>query len=214
MDKKEIRRRANTYFFSKVAINALLIIIGAILISFFLRELQHRSALERQKINSNLALSEAVSILESNEQDAEELRHVFHSGNQAMLDDLKDLLYTGLFSELAEASAAERAAVFTDMIARSGVDYLYVMSDDGLVLLAPDAGATGSDLVESGQLSADNRDLLLAGTRTEDGDVRPAFEENENGRYYFYSVPLSYGTSSFHLVLGAKAETLEGRSQR
>ncbi|MBR0162986.1 MAG: mechanosensitive ion channel family protein [Oscillospiraceae bacterium] len=209
MDKKEIRRRANTYFFSKVAINALLIIIGAILISFFLRELQHRSALERQKINSNLALSEAVSILESNEQDAEELRHVFHSGNQAMLDDLKDLLYTGLFSELAEASAAERAAVFTDMIARSGVDYLYVMSDDGLVLLAPDAGATGSDLVESGQLSADNRDLLLAGTRTEDGDVRPAFEENENGRYYFYSVPLSYGTSSFHLVLGAKAETLE-----
>ena len=41
----EIRKRANKYFLSKVVFNLLLIIIGALIVGLFLRQMQMRSML-------------------------------------------------------------------------------------------------------------------------------------------------------------------------
>lgn len=50
-------------FFSKVAFNIILIIAGALLISGFLRNIQHQTALYKQKANSEKVLDETIRIL-------------------------------------------------------------------------------------------------------------------------------------------------------
>jgi len=207
--QKEIRKKANIYFFSKVVFNALLIVLGAVLIALFLRQMQHKTALTKQRENSEQALAEAVSILEKNADDAEELTRVFHDANQDMLDDLRELLTSGLFDSLATADAATRSSVFADMVGRSGVDYLFIMSDEGEVLLSPYEDYTGADLAEMGLLTADNIALLRRGTREDDGSVTPAMENNGYGYFYFYSERIGYGPSEFCVVLGANASTLD-----
>lgn len=49
---EEVRKKANKYFFSKVAINALLMILGAVLIALFLTQMQRSTALYKQEISS------------------------------------------------------------------------------------------------------------------------------------------------------------------
>lgn len=207
--QKEIRKKANIYFFSKVVFNAVLIVLGAVLIALFLRQMQHKTALTKQRENSEQALTEAVSILEKNAEDAAELTRVYHDANQDMLDDLKELLSSGLFDSLATADAATRSEVFADMVERSGVDYLFIMSDDGQVLLSPYEDYTGADLADMGLLTKDNVALLRRGTREEDGSVTPAMENNSYGYFYFYSERMAYGPSEFCVVLGANASTLD-----
>jgi hypothetical protein len=126
--QKEIRKKANIYFFSKVVFNALLIVLGAVLIALFLRQMQHKTALTKQRENSEQALTEAVSILEKNAEDAEELTRVFHDGNQDMLDDLKELLQSGLFDSLATAGRLAAARGY-HLAATAGMQPL---SDDAL----------------------------------------------------------------------------------
>ena len=70
---KNIRKKANTYFFSKVAVNVLLLVLGTVLIASFLRQMQRDTAYYKQEQNSRQALAEAVSLLERNQQDAEAL---------------------------------------------------------------------------------------------------------------------------------------------
>ena len=109
--QNDIRKKANTYFFSKVVFNFLLIVLGAVFIAFFLRHMQRETALFEQRINSEQALTEAVWTLEENAQDAEELTRVFHDGNQAMLDDLRELMTSGLFDSLAQADQDTRIEI-------------------------------------------------------------------------------------------------------
>ena len=209
MEQKDIRRKANTYFFSKVAINAFLVILGAVLIALFLQQLQHQTSIARQRENSLQALKEAVSILETNAGDAEELTQVFHDSNQDMLDNLNELLNSGLFKSLVTVDTEARSAVFQDVVDRSGVDYLFIMSGDGRVLLSPYPEYYNIDLRESGLLTAENLELLLKGTKQEDGSILPALEKNDYGYFYFYSDRSTYENTDLVLILGADAQTLD-----
>ena len=209
MSYTDIRKKANTYFFAKVTVNILLMIVGALLISLFLRQMQQRTALIKQQQNSEQSLQEAVSILEKNSTDAEELSYVFHDGNQDMLDDLNELLTSGLFNSLVTEESERRSEVFAEVVERSGVDYLFLMSEDGRILLSPYPDYYNVDVVEFGLLTPENLALLAQGTKSEDGSLHPAEEHNNFGDFYFYSHRFTYGQSELLLVLGAKAETLD-----
>ena len=126
--REQIRRKANTYFFGKVVFNLFLIVLGAVAISLFLRQMQTRTAMVKQEENSRLALTEAVSMLEENEEDAEEFTRIFHDGNQDIVGDLIQLLSGGMYGTLADADAETRSAVFADIAQRSGVQYLSTTS--------------------------------------------------------------------------------------
>lgn len=209
-DMQTTRKRANTYFFSKVAFNAFLMIIGAVLIALFLRQMQQKTALYKQRESSEQALAEAVSILSTNARDAEELARVFHDGNQDMLLDLRELFLSGLFDSLATADTQTRSDVFLDMVERSGVDYLFVMSKGGNVLLSPHPSYYGISLVDHGLLTQENMEKLKRGTLDETtGRIDPALENNTFGYFYFYSVRCSFQSSEFLLVLGTDASKLD-----
>ena len=203
------RRHANVYFVGKVIFNFLLIVLGAVLIGVFLRSMQTQTAIYKQQENSRRALEEAVAIMESNMEDASGLTAVYHGSNQETLFDLRELLESGIFEGLAAADNETRAEVFADMVARSGVDYLFVMSADGRVLVGPQVELIGLDLVQVGLLTPENLQILLKGTSSADRTVTPAEENNQYGYYYWYSTSIDYKGSTVYVVLGAEAHSLE-----
>ncbi len=206
---EDIRKKANKYFFVKVLFNAALMIIGAVIISIFLTQMQHQTALLKQRKNNEQSLSDAISVLENNSSDAKDLSILFHDGNQDMLDDLKELFNSGLFDHLAFADNKTRSEAFADIVERSGVDYLFVMYNDGTVAVSPIESLTGQNLVSEGYLSSNNLTMLLEGTKKVSGSVVPVLETNSYGSFYFYSLPYNYNGRTFTLVLGANSEDLD-----
>ncbi len=208
-DYKETRKKANRYFFAKVAFNSFLVILGAVLISLFLRQMQKQAALQNQRENSEQALNEAIAVLQANENSTEDLTGIFHTNNQEMLEDLLQLLSSGLFDHLTEADSASRSEVFADMMNRSGVDFLFILSKDGRSIISPYEDFAYVDLVDYGLLTEENLEILTAGTRKPDGSVTPALENNEYGYYYFYSVSTDPEVNEYFVVLGADAGMLD-----
>lgn len=206
---KETKNKANRYFFTKVAVNIVLMIIGTVAISIFLIQMQHKTALYKQKTNNEQSLADAISIMEQNAEDAAELSRIFHDGNQDMLDDLKALFDSGLFSNLQYADDATRSEVTADMVARSGVDYLFLMFNDGRIALSPYAGMAGKNLVSEGYLTIEHLSMLTEGTKKASGNVVPVLEKNKYGEFYFYSLPYSYLGNQLTFVLGADASDLQ-----
>ena len=205
----DIKKRANKYFFGKVVFNAILVLIGAVIISILLTNMQHKAALYKQKRNNEQSLTDAVSILQRNSVDADDLSTIFHDGNQDMLDDLKELFNSGLFEYLSDVDSQTRSDVFTDIVERSGVDYLFFMTRDGSVVISPEESLYQKNLVELGLLSSQNVFRLSEGTRQRYNRVAPVKESNDYGEYYFYSLVYNYGGVPYIMVLGADASNLD-----
>lgn len=204
-----LQKKANTYFFMKMIINLMLVIIGSAAIGLFLKHMQEQTALTKQQENCELSLKEAVSILKSNEKDAKELTDVFHDSNQDTVDDLKELLMSGLFDSLEDATEETRTEVFSDMVDRTGVQYLFIMDEKGNVMASPFADYVGKNLTQIGLLKEKNLAKLVGGTLKEDGTIDPARENNEAGHFYFYSSAGKYKKQVFYLILGTDVSSLD-----
>ena len=79
---KETRKKANTYFFTKVLFNTFLIILGAVLIALFLRRMQYQTAQFKQRESSETALIEVIDTLKENEKSVEELTYIYHDATR------------------------------------------------------------------------------------------------------------------------------------
>ena len=208
-EKEQIRKKANTYFFSKVAFNAVLMVIGAVVIALFLTRMQNQTSLYRQKENSEQALTEVVRVLESNRKDTKELTEIFHEGNQSMLQDLRELLTSGMFDFLTTVTEEERVEVFDDIIGRSGIDYLFIMDGAGNILLSQREEYIGVNLTDVGLLTAGQLQDLIIGTAKKDGSIMPVYVKSLYGNFYFYSTTIRIDTMTIQLILGANADHLD-----
>lgn len=203
------RRKANTYFFIKVAVNTLLIVLGAVLIAMFLRNMQRQVALNKQKESSLLSLTEAISTLEENERDANDLAGIFHDSNQDLLNNLKEVMTGGLFNTLVAEDRQSRSRIFAELSERANAEYLFVLDSDGKVILAPKEKYRGTDLTGLGLLTAEEQATLLKGTNDKGGGVTPLLNADEGATMYFYCRRFFFEGSTYYLVLGTDASTLE-----
>ncbi len=186
--REKIRRKANIYFFGKVVFNLFLIVLGAVVISLFLRQMQTRTAMVKQEENSRLALTEAVSMLEENEEDAEDFTRIFHDGNQDIVGDLIQLLSGGMYGTLADADAETRSAVFADIAQRSGVQYLFLMSMDSRIVLSSTPSLYGVNPAAVGYMTQENINEILKGTLKEYGSENPKFYERMQAQFARYNL--------------------------
>lgn len=205
----ETVREANRYFMTKVLFNVFLIFFGAILIGTFLTQMQAKTAMVKQEENSRLALEEAVSAMDSNVQNADVLSAIFHDGNQDELDDICQLFSSGLFESMADVSNKERSRVFGDMVERSGVQYLFLMSMDGRIVLSSRADLYGVNPASMSLMTQENINQLLKGTKRKNGTVKPVTVKNRYGTFYFYSMPYHYRGNTYILSLGTEASVLD-----
>ncbi|MBR2801930.1 MAG: mechanosensitive ion channel [Erysipelotrichaceae bacterium] len=207
-----IRTKANAYFFSKVAVNILLILIGAFLIAVLLRNMQVESAMRKQRENGNLALDEAISILKDNEDSAIELTQIFHEGNQRVLDDVEKVLNGGLLDSMVESDDELRAEILGNVTSRAGLDYLFIMGSNGRIIVSSDRSLFGMNPAVSGILTQENVNDVLKGTGNEDGSVSPILVRNRYGSFYFYSKPTYYQGVTYTLAIGEEASLLDDQT--
>ena len=208
-NSSEIRRKANKRFYTKVIINTFLIIAGAVLITLFLRSLQHRTSLSRQRINSETALTEVTSVLEKNSRNAKTMSQLYHGGNQDMLDVLQDLFTSGVMGPLSSFGKEENNEIFRNLADRSDVDYLFLLDEDGCILASSSPEYDQHHITEIGLLSSEYYDSLMAGTRNTGGSVSPVQESNMYDRIFFYSISIPYEGKNYILVLGMNADIRE-----
>ena len=79
-EQKTVRARANSMFFWKVGINALLMLLGTVLITSLLQKIQRKAADEELEEDCRYALEKTVSILDRDLKEAEELTAGFTAG--------------------------------------------------------------------------------------------------------------------------------------
>ena len=207
--KQEEYEKANKHFRTKIKFNLSLVLIGALIIAVFLTQMQSQTALKKQEENSRLALDEAVEALDKNAEDAEDLTKIFHDSNQDVLDDLNRLFSSGLFNSMANDSNKERSAAFADMVERSGVQYLFLLSSDGRIVLSAEPSLYNVNPAALGYMTQENVNQILKGTKDKEGNVTPVKIGNQFGTYYFYSAPYNYKGATYYIVLGADASILD-----
>ena len=204
----KVRKKANIYFFSKVAINVLLIVLGAVLISTFLSNVQTRTAKIKQKENSELALTTAAEILSRNNENASMLERIYHKENQQVLDDIELLFSKGLFWSIIQNEDPIRHEIFSTLASRADVDYLFVMSLEGQVDIAHDLSLFHINPATTGHMTQENVNQILKGSSNDDGEVTPALVKNRFGTYYFYSRPFRFQSKRYVLVIGVDASVV------
>ena len=209
MKKKLQLKSAGTYFTAKVIVNLMLIVLGAVFISWFLRDMQQKVSQARQREDSEAALAEVIETLSTNAKDVDDLSSIFHSGNQETVADLNALLTSGLFDSISTLDDKARCEVFADVVERSGVSYLLVIDDSGTIMLAPTAEYCGKSLTELDLMTEENLTALLLGTKAQNGEITPVQESNSTGDYYFYSESIDFGGQRYVLVLGADQSMLD-----
>ncbi|MBO4537974.1 MAG: hypothetical protein J5694_03800, partial [Erysipelotrichaceae bacterium] len=203
--------RLNTYVLSKVIINLVLIILGAVLLTVFLRNVQTKSSLSKQQKNNELALSEVVSILDKNADSSATLTEIYHEGNWKCLDEIDLLLSKGMFDSIVRNDDTVRSEVFATLAERAGLPYLYLLSMDGKIVISPDASMRGLNPAVRGYLTQENINRLLRWCLDENGNAVPERVENQYGTFYFYSKPYTYNNRQYALVLGADSWALDVR---
>ncbi|MBQ6654480.1 MAG: mechanosensitive ion channel family protein [Erysipelotrichaceae bacterium] len=203
--------RLNTYVLSKVIINLALIVLGALLLTVFLRNVQTRSSLSKQQKNNELALSEVVTILEKNAESSAALTDIYHEGNWKCLDEIDLLLSKGMFESIIKDDDTVRSEVFATLAERAGLPYLYLLSMDGTIVISPDASMRGVSPAVRGDLTQENINHLLNWCLYADGKAVPVRVENRYGTFYFYSKPYTYNNRKYALVLGADSWALDER---
>lgn len=206
---KETLRKANRYFFSKVVVNIILMILGALLITFFLRNMQERVAVVKQQENCVRSLGEAVSMLEENAENATILSQIYHDSNQDVLDDMNRLFVSGLFDSLADADSETRTEVIRDITARSDVDYMFILTTDGKIVASAEEALNGKNPAVASIMTQENLNRILNGSRGADGRITPETVKNQHGTFYFYSMPYTFKESKYILALGKDASVLD-----
>lgn len=206
---KNTLRKANRYFFTKVLVNIILMILGALLITVFLRRMQEQASVIKQQENCARSLGEAVSMLEENAENAKILAQIYHDSNQDVLDDMNRLFVSGLFDSLADADNETRAEVIRDIIDRSGVDYMFILSTDGKIIAAPEEDLNGMNPAVAPIMTQENLNRILKGSRSPDGTITPETVKNQQGTFYFYSMPYSFKGNKYVLALGKDASVLD-----
>ncbi|MBR5049664.1 MAG: mechanosensitive ion channel family protein [Erysipelotrichaceae bacterium] len=201
--------RLNTYVLSKGIINLSLIILGTVLLTVFLRNVQTKSSLYKQQKNNELALSEVVTILEKNTDSAEALTDIYHEGNWKSLDEIDLLLSKGMFESIATDDDTVRSEVFATLAERAGLPYLYLLDMDGIVVISPDASMKGLNPAVRGYLTQENLNHLLNWCLDDTGKATAVRVINRFGTFYFYSKPYTYNNRQYALVLGADASPLD-----
>ena len=200
-----------SHFRKKTAAALALIVIGAVFIVMFLRNMQVFTLIERQQEINETAIEAIIERIEANWDNADELIRSYHKGNQAVLDDIDTLLSKGLSERVSFSDRSAASGAFADLLDRSGADMLMLMSGDGKIVLDADESAIGSDAVSAGLMTKQELGDLLKGTEDKDGAVTPVETESfgEAGSFYYYSRPCSIGGRDYLLVLGADATQLE-----
>ena len=195
----------NKRFRIKTAVNLALIVLFSVGLIALLNHMQDANSRYKQKQQSILVLDELAETIRSNEENAEELTAIYHNCNYETLQDLAQLLESGLFDDYITEDGAARAGMFRTIMERADVDHLFVVNGVGRIVLSYDESYIGTNLGDGEEISAETLKELMR----EEANRAPIAVELEEGSYYFYSYPLQSAYGRYHMILGIRREILD-----
>ena len=204
-------RKKNFYIATKVIVNLVLIIMGAVLMAVVLRNIQINTSLDKQRENNELALEEVASIIDKNSENAQILTEIYHEGNWKILENIEQLFSKGLYDKIIANDDIVGAQIFSEISAKAGIPYLYLLSMDGKIFICPDETLYGRNPATTEHLTQENINRLLSWCVGEDGTVSPVLVRNIHGTFYFYSRPYEYRGEQYALVAGVSSWALDVR---
>ena len=191
---------------ANIIANLVMMLFGAIAIYAFLSSVQSRTAIVKQQENNGLALTEVVSILEKNKKNSENLTEIFHEGNWQTMNDIELLFSDGLFDKMMKnESNTVRAEMFTELSSPAGIAYLFLLDQQGNVVVASNEELFGRNLATTAYMTQENLTRILNMSNNAD----PVFVQNMYGSYYFYSRPYIYGDQHYILTMGTSSWALD-----
>ena len=211
VQREEKGYNKGTYVIGKIVVNLVLMILGAVLIGTYLTHVQSRAGEEKQRTNNQLALTEAVSLLEKNDQSTAELTQIYHDGNWKILDDIELLFSSGLIDKVMQSEGNVRSEMFDTLATPAGISYLYLLDTDGRVVVSPDLTLEGRNPATTAHMTQENLNQILAFCKNEEGDVAPVLVENQFGTYYFYSRPYRYAEQQYVFAIGMNSWLVDTR---
>ena len=199
------------HFLLKNGVNALMILVGILVVVQMMTGIQNKTAQRKQQAQSQRVLQEVAENIRGYEADAEDLTQIFHEGNQSVLDDLTYLFSSGFFAGW-ESDTDEQAQVrFREIATTLDVDYLGVVDRQGNVVMAEDEAWLGANVVTEGILDQRALESLTtgSGTHNADGSISPVASTVEGINYYFYSAQVNVGRYKRYLLLAEDREILD-----
>ena len=112
-----------SHFRKKTAAALALIVIGAVFIVMFLRNMQVFTLIERQQEINETAIEAIIERIEANWDNADELIRSYHKGNQAVLDDIDTLLSKGLSERVSFSDRSAASGAFADLLSGLGKSF-------------------------------------------------------------------------------------------
>ncbi|MBR3358631.1 MAG: mechanosensitive ion channel family protein [Solobacterium sp.] len=212
---EETRKKANKTFFSKLAWNAVLIIIGAVLISVLLGQIQRSTVLAKHRNAAETVLLKTEMTISEGQQETEELTRFFHDGNQDILDEMRDLLDSGMY-EIFEENPVYAADTLNEIKERADIEDLLLVDSSGKILYSADWDQIGKDPAALGILDSGNlKTLINTDTRTT-GDPVPVEQSIPGTDYfkYFYSAVARRSTDPVTILMSADSGILDVQISR
>jgi small conductance mechanosensitive channel len=152
-------------------INGVITAAGVAVLILFLFYMQTVAAQQQQKINSEAALTQIVSTLDSSAKSVETLTKRYNEMNQDSLMLVGDLFAYGKFDSLMTQTQAQRAETFAKIHASVDAEWLFVIDRDGTVQLTDTTEYLGKNLCTMGVLDAAQLAELQTVTATRKGTL-------------------------------------------
>lgn len=195
----------------KIAIYLLPIVVGAILIGMILGNVQKNASLKKQSNNNTLALTEVTNILNKNTDNSDSLSQIYHEGNWQTLDNIDNLLSSGLLEKIENKDNNIRSEIFAELASPSEIVYLYLLSEDGKIVASPDASLYGINPAATTHMTQENLNRILKYCQEDDGTLVPEKVTNQHGTFYFYSKPYVFKDTNYVLAVGTSSWALDIR---
>lgn len=192
---------------ANIIANIVMMLFGAIAIYAFLSSVQSKTSIIKQQENNSLALTEVVSILDKNTENSDSLTDIFHQGNWKTMDDIELLFKKGLFEKMMANENIVRAEMFTELSSPAGISNLFLLDENGNVVVASDEELFGRNLATTAFVTQDNLNRMLKMSHNSE----PVLVKNIYGTYYYYAMPYSYGDQQYILAMGTSSWTLDER---
>ena len=202
--------RKDSYVIGKIVVNIFLMILGSLIIGAYLMHVQAKAAEARQKQNNEIALTEAITLLNKNEESTSSLTRIYHEGNWKMLDDIGLLLSNGMMDKMMDIEGEARSEILLSMTKPAGISYVYLLDERGNIAISPDASLTGRNPATTAHMTQDNLNRIIRNCDSV-RDPSPVLVENCYGSYYFYSEYFTFRGVKYVLAIGMDSWLVDDR---
>lgn len=175
----------------RIITNAVLLLLGTLILMAFLLLMQAQSARNKQKSNSHEVLTEIDAALSQNDSQIKAIEKQYHDVNLSKLKSLRRMFGYGLYRDILNLSKTEQRELMDSAAEAVGTTLLFLLDEDGNIMIKSDRyepyfkGAGDKwNITTVGLLSEKEWEKAKSGTED-------YYVTNDNWTFFCYCLPIN-----------------------